>query len=118
MSIIKLAAFESGVELTKEASATLKAAWLHTPPAVKEVLKGMGVDGETLSSHIGGQATKMTGDAARVAGGAANYATGVDATGALGKALAHIKGNKTAYLGAGLLGAGAYGAHRMMNKKK
>lgn len=117
MSIIKLAAFESGVELEKIAR-TGSNVWNLLSPKVQNLITDAGLDASDVANHVGNQGAKFTRDAAGHAGAALDYGTGTNATGALGKALAHIKGNKTAYLGAGLIGAGAYGAHRMMNKKK
>jgi hypothetical protein len=115
--IIKLATFASEVELEKEAGArTPGAIWAMLPKPAQAALKAAGLDAKDLASHVGSHSAKVGTDAARAAGVAGNYATGTNLTGALGRAVAHIKDNKAAYGGGALLAGGGL-AYRQSRKK-
>ena len=115
--IIKLATFTSEVELEKEAGmGTHKAIWAALPEGARKVLEAAGMDAKNLASHVGSHSAKVGTDAARAAGVAGNYATGTNLTGALGKAVNHIKKNKAAYGGGALLAGGGL-AYKHSKKK-
>jgi hypothetical protein len=122
MSLIKLAFFESEIE--KEAGSDRNmSGWgdffrKNTPAQLQEAIGLAKGNLSDAGSHVGGRLNVLGNATGRGIG----HVTGIDVAGKAGtgldKIMTLLSKKKAMYAGGALAAAGAYGAKRMMDKKK